>query len=591
MDIEGRVMSLRKLFRAQLIIVLLLVVGYFVVSTSKVHAATSVNAVPKISFTFDDGPASNITKAAPALAPYGYTGTAYVTTGCIGKTTTPNNCAADTDVSYMSWAQVKSLRDTYGWEIGAHSVSHPEMTTINATKLESEAANSKAALVAQGFNPTAFATPYGDYNDKVLSAVAKYYTSHRGFADTGYNTYPYNNYLLRVQQVQVGVSVETVKGYIDQAIASNTWLILVFHEIRDIPSTNVDDYQYATTDLAAIAAYAKLKGIGNTNVTSGLVAMPSNANLVSEPITASNTVGNGWTTDVSANVAVNTQTKGNIPEPTKSVAITSNTTKNVHLFSPNVAVNSVNEYVVKGYVNMASNQAAEMGCYVDEYDITGRWISGQYVQTLAGWYTRDISFVYIPSSVNVAQARLQLIMALGTKKIAYVDSIQWFVTKTGTVIVVPPDPEQPNLIQNGSFVDALTNWSTDTPSIITHDTANNGGGASTVDSVKLSNYTTKNAHLFSSKIAVSSTKQYTIKAYANIVTIGQGIGFYIDEYDVNGNWISGKYLYTKQDEIDGYITFSYTPTSSTVNQASLQVILPSGTGTLAYLDDISWTQA
>jgi len=41
-----------------------------------------------------------------------------------GMTTTPNNCAANGDVGYMSWSQIQTLSSTYGWEIGSHTVDH-----------------------------------------------------------------------------------------------------------------------------------------------------------------------------------------------------------------------------------------------------------------------------------------------------------------------------------------------------------------------------------------------------------------------------------------------------------------------------------
>ncbi|MEZ6331166.1 MAG: hypothetical protein R3B12_04115 [Candidatus Saccharimonadales bacterium] len=55
-----------------------------------------------------------------------------------------------------------------------------------------------------------------------------------------------------------------------------------------------------------------------------------------------------------------------------------------------------------------------------------------------------------------------------------------------------------------------------------------------------------------------------------------GIGFYMDEYDASGNWISGKYLYTKQSSDDEQVTLSCTPTSANVVTASIQIIAIAG---------------
>lgn len=544
------------------------------------------NATPKskVSFTFDDGGTSNITKAAPALAQYGFTGTSYVTTSCVGKTTAPNNCAADTGIPYMTWAQIKTLQNTYGWEIGSHSVNHPLMTEITAAKLEQEVANSKKAFQAQGLNPTAFATPYGDYNQNVLAAIAKYYTSHRGFADTGYNTWPYNNYLLRVQQVQAGVSVDTVKGYIDQAAADGTWLILVFHDIQDTPSTNPEDYQFSTADLSTVAAYVKSQNISVTNVSKGLVTADAADNLMTDPINGT-TVGNGWTTDAAANVKLDTTSKGSAPESTKSVKVTASTTKNIHAFSPTVNVNPKSTYVVKGYVNLAAITSGEVGFYIDEYDANGNWISGQYKQTINAWYAKDLSFMYTASSSLVAKARLQIIITSNSGITVYIDNIQWFVATSGPA--PDPTPTPVNLLTNGDFESGLTGWSADS-SAITLDTNNNGSAANPKNSVKLANTAGKNSHLFAPKVAVTSGKAYQISCNLKIVSLSGQIGFYIDEYDANGNWISGKYVFTKADNVTGTVTFSYTPTSANVKTASLQVIMSAGTGTVAYLDNVQW---
>ncbi|PJE65097.1 hypothetical protein COU91_03460 [Candidatus Saccharibacteria bacterium CG10_big_fil_rev_8_21_14_0_10_47_8] len=101
--------------------------------------------------------------------------------------------------------------------------------------------------------------------------------------------------------------------------------------------------------------------------------------------------------------------------------------------------------------------------------------------------------------------------------------------------------------------------------------------------------TTKNAHLFSPKIAVTSGTAYTINSYLNIKQITSGVvGFYIDEYDANGNWISGQYKTDKNVVSADNISFQYLPSSANVKQASLQVIVVANSGLLAYIDDVQW---
>src|SRR3990172_11476281 len=95
-------------------------------------APANIAPAAKISFTFDEGYASALTQAAPTLAKYGLSGTVYVTTGCMGMTTAPNSCRANTDATYMSWDQLSQLKNSYGWEVGSHTVSHPYLATFDA---------------------------------------------------------------------------------------------------------------------------------------------------------------------------------------------------------------------------------------------------------------------------------------------------------------------------------------------------------------------------------------------------------------------------------------------------------------------------
>ena len=181
----------------------------------------------KVSFSFDDGYKSFITEAAPVLNSYGFSGTAYLASGYIDS---KNN-------EFISWDEARKLQDDYKWEIGGHSISHQKMSEMDQGKLFEEVQNDKASLEQNGLKPQTFATPFGDYDQEAIGEIAAGFTGHRTFHDVGQNTWPYNNYMLQVQQVQIGVSVDTVKGYIDEAEKNGTWLILVFHNIADARST------------------------------------------------------------------------------------------------------------------------------------------------------------------------------------------------------------------------------------------------------------------------------------------------------------------------------------------------------------------
>ena len=200
------------------------------------------------------------------------------------------------------------------------------------------------------------------------------------------------------------------------------------------------------------------------------------------------------------------------------------------------------------------------------------------MQTISVWYNNELTFAYKSTSTKVAKARLQLIISAASGMIVYVDNIQWLETTSGPA----PEPEE-NLISNGTFDIDMNGWTTDTPSAITWSSIPDN------NTIRVTNAPNINAHLFSSVLDVSSEASYTVSMDVNVVSIVGEIGYYVDEYDVLGNWISGQYLYTINSSVN-HVNFHYTPSSSQVDKASLQIILTPGTGTEAYLDNVRWTK-
>lgn len=405
---------------------------------SPLYAATPDPAIAKVTFTFDDARASVYTKAAGILQQYGLKGTLYVITGCVGMTKTPNTCHAANDMSYMTWDQITALQNTYGWEIGSHTVSHPYLASKNASdgqpnlltaaQQETEISQSKTALASHGINAQSFASPYGDYSMATLRTIAKYYTSHRGFKDQNDNVYPYNDRLLNNYPVQYPVALSSVTAKIDAAIAKKTWVVLTFHDIVTTPSTDPEQYQWSTANFEALAAYVKQKvaagTLTNTNVTSGLST--GTPNLLPD-VVASKKVGNGWTTDTTGGAVFtpsSSYTKATSTADSATSLRVAGTSTAGHLFSPKIAVNSGQVYVLKNYLSVTSVTKGEIGYYIDEYDSSGTWISGQYKTRETTAYVENINFVYQPSSVAVKTARLQVYVTAGSTIQATIDSFQ-----------------------------------------------------------------------------------------------------------------------------------------------------------------------
>lgn len=556
------------------------------------HAVDNSAPTAQVSFTFDDGFLSSLTNAAPTLQKHGLTGTNYVVTNCVGMTTVPNTCRAKTDRPYMTWAQIKQLQNQYGWEIGSHTADHQclastgdvcQANKLTAAQVDAQMANSRSALAAQGITATAFAPPYGDYDQTVLAKVAKYYSSMRGFADEGVNLWPLSDYLVQNVAVEEGLdTVASLKAKVDEAVAGKTWVVFTFHDIVPNPSADPDEYQFGTAELDELAAYVKTKvaagQVKNVNVSKGLVTGTPNK----MPNASFNSgIGEGWRTDAPATITADANSNGSYPDPTRSVKLVSGATPS-HLFSPKVVVTPGTNYLYKTFLNVSALTSGEVAFYVDEYNAAGDWISGQYRKRENSRWVEKLNFTYTPSSSNVATASLQVIVA-GTGITAYLDNVELLALGAET-----PPPVAANLVANGTFDAGLGGgWRTDAATAIVADNAGNGAPANPVNSVKLQG-ATNNGHLFSPRVNVTPGN-YNISAYLNIKNRTAGeVGWYIDEYDANGNWISGQWKLASTTVGVSNVDLTYSPSSTSVATASLQMYVTGNSGVLSYVDDVRW---
>jgi peptidoglycan/xylan/chitin deacetylase (PgdA/CDA1 family) len=112
-----------------------------------------------VALTFDDGYEDAYTSALPLLQQYGFTATFYIISGRVGQP------------GYMSWAQIGAVRDA-GMEIGAHSVTHLNLTDLDMGMVASEVTQSKHDLEqALGITVTSFCYPAGRYNAAIEEQV------------------------------------------------------------------------------------------------------------------------------------------------------------------------------------------------------------------------------------------------------------------------------------------------------------------------------------------------------------------------------------------------------------------------------------
>ena len=211
-----------------------------------------------VSLDFDDSLESVYQNAIPILNNAGIKSSQYVISQFIG------------DPDYWTTDQLSQIALS-GHEIGAHTQTHPYLTTLNSIDLNNEIAGSKSDLASLGYNTTTFAYPFGDYNDVVIQAVKSAGFVGARSVRSGFNTKNSDPYALNDQHVEASTTINQIKSWIDQAKSSKTWLIL---ELHDIDHSGV---QYSTTPeiLQQIVNYIKQVNISVVSNAQGLALMAS----------------------------------------------------------------------------------------------------------------------------------------------------------------------------------------------------------------------------------------------------------------------------------------------------------------------------
>ena len=202
-----------------------------------------------ISFTFDDGYRSVYTNGLPILDKAGIKSTqAIITTGTY------------TDPAYMTKDQVKAMAAN-GHEIASHSRTHPDLVTLSLAKATTEITGSKSDLLGLGITTTSFMYPLGSYNDSIISLVKGAGYKGARSTDLGYNSPSSDPYRLLSQNVNSDVSIGTIKGWIDKAVADKTWLILTLHEQAVLPNIPDNLYSNDPAILQQTVDYVKSKSM------------------------------------------------------------------------------------------------------------------------------------------------------------------------------------------------------------------------------------------------------------------------------------------------------------------------------------------
>lgn len=118
--------------------------------------------------TFDDGDRSVYTQALAILQKFQMTATIFLTVDYIGSTFENRQM--------LNWQEIRQMHNQ-GINFGAHTLTHPDLTTLSLSQMKEEVYQSKSVIEDNlGVSVTSFAYPYGNYNSLTKQIVQQYFT-------------------------------------------------------------------------------------------------------------------------------------------------------------------------------------------------------------------------------------------------------------------------------------------------------------------------------------------------------------------------------------------------------------------------------
>ena len=179
------------------------------------------------SFTFDDNLNTQFSRFVPKFKDLGFIGTIFLIAGDQWL-----------EAIYNSYSQYAELL-TSGWEIGSHTMSHPNLTELNNSDLESELAGSRANLEAVFNLPTGvtLAYPYSASDNRVKNMVAQYYLAARGGwgrtitpDQSQWSVYGYDKFNLpSYGWAASNADLNAMNSSTDTAISRGEWIVEMIH--------------------------------------------------------------------------------------------------------------------------------------------------------------------------------------------------------------------------------------------------------------------------------------------------------------------------------------------------------------------------
>ena len=130
-----------------------------------------------VALTFDDGFANFASEALPLLREHDIPATVFVVAECVGTSNVWDRASKGVipELPLMDWDGIADA-SRHRIEIGAHSMTHADLTTVGAGEREREIAGCGRRIAEHlGTAPRSFAYPYGRFDEATRTAARTAY--------------------------------------------------------------------------------------------------------------------------------------------------------------------------------------------------------------------------------------------------------------------------------------------------------------------------------------------------------------------------------------------------------------------------------
>ena len=321
------------------------------------------NTIPKCLIVFDDGNIAQYSIAFKYMQSKGIVGTDYVNGYNIGQS------------GIETIADLQEMNLT-GWIIANHSFDHVILSNLTDEDIYNEIAEQTNFLISNGLSNGAYDLAYpGGYSDEDVYAIMNELGILTGRTTVGQsigNLNALDLYQIPAYTLLNTTSVTNVEGYVNDAMTSDSTIVILFH---NIVNSNATEYQYLTSDFQSIIDYISNIGIDcitmNDLYQDAAIApinIPSNGSVFNNLSTSNGYASATATIRPEADLQINSTVSNNTPNYHDNITLTITVKNN----GPNNAENvTVGEWLGSGYLTYVSDDSN--GSYDPK---TGIWTVG-----------------------------------------------------------------------------------------------------------------------------------------------------------------------------------------------------------------------